>query len=92
MEVIPLCEAVLTKYPFLKGIDRSASGGQWQITSICRGARLSGMVNSCECLINVVTKNKPKDVDGLRSKGETIGLNQKVSSRSTPFAGGVART
>ncbi|MCS3157614.1 hypothetical protein NXY07_12180 [Phocaeicola dorei] len=41
------------------------SEGQWQITSFCRGARLDGMVNQCECLINIVTKNKPNDVVGF---------------------------
>ena len=29
------------------------------------GARLSGMVNICELLINVVTENKPKMLTGL---------------------------
>lgn len=74
------------KVPFPKGIDRSVSEGQWKITSFCRGARLDGMVNQCECLINIVTKNKPNDVEGHAPKSKAVGLNQKVCSRSTPLS------
>ena len=29
---------------------------------------MSGMVNTCQCLINVVTRNKPKMLTGLSQK------------------------
>jgi len=37
------------------------------------GARVSGMVNTCERLINVVTRRQAKDADKLEPKGTVAG-------------------
>jgi hypothetical protein len=58
-------EAAGTMYPILEKGKSNPLGQNVSASARRKGARLDGMVNICELLINFVTPNKPKALTGL---------------------------